>query len=125
MYEEAITEYERTISLFGKSPELSAHLGYVCAVSGRREAAQKVLDELEELSNRDYVPSYYRALIYVGLDEKEHAFEWLEKAHQEHDLNLVPLGIDPMLDSLREDPRFTKLLQLTGLMPYLRKTQAT
>ena len=124
MYDAAITEFERTISVFGKSPEMLAHLGYVYAVSGRGEAAQKVLDELEESSNRDYVPYYYRALIYVGLDQKEQAFEWLEKAYQEHDLNLVSVAINPTLDSLRDDPRFTSLLQRTGLMFHLGETQA-
>lgn len=125
MYKAAITEFERTISVFGKSPELLAHLGYVYAVTGKREAAQKVLDELDESSNRYYVPSFYRALICVGLDQKEQAFEWLEKAYQEHDVNLVCLAVEPTLDSLREDPRFTRLLQLTRLIPHLLETQAT
>ena len=116
IYETAITEFERTFSMVGKSPELLAHLGYVYAVSGRREAAQNVLDELEQLSNKDYVPPYYRALVYVGLNRKEPAFEWLEKAYQEHDLNLIPLAVDPTLDRLHEDQRFTRLLQLTGLI---------
>jgi TolB-like protein/Flp pilus assembly protein TadD len=116
MYEAAITEFERTISVFGKNPEMLAHLGYVYALSGRTEAAQNVLDELEESSKKEYVPSYYRAIVCVGLDRKEQAFKWLEKAYQEHDLNLIPLAVDPSLDSLRDDPRFTRLLQLTGLM---------
>lgn len=116
MYEEAITEFERTMSVFGKNPEMFAHLGYVYALSGRSEAAQKVLDELEELSKKEYVPSYYRAIVCVGLGRKEQAFKWLEKAYQEHDLNLIPLAVDPSLDSLRDNPRFTRLLQLTGLM---------
>jgi len=117
-YEAAITEFERTISVFGKNPEMLAHLGYVYALSGRKEAAQKVLDELEELSTREYVPSYYRAIVCVGLDRKDQAFEWLEKAYQEHDLNLIPLAVDPSLDSLRDDPRFTRLLKLIGLLAH-------
>lgn len=125
MYEAAITEYERTISVFGKSPELLAHLGYVYAVSGRREAAQKVLDELEESSKRHYVSSFYRALVCVGLDQKEEAFEWLERGYQEHDVNLVSLAVEPTLANLREDPRFTRLLQLMRLMPHLLESQAT
>jgi DNA-binding winged helix-turn-helix (wHTH) protein/tetratricopeptide (TPR) repeat protein len=119
IYETAVTEFERTFSMVGKSPELLAHLGYVYAVSGRRETAQNVLNELEQLSNKDYVPPYYRALVYVGLNQKEPAFEWLERAYQEHDLNLIPLAVDPTLDSLREDPRFTRFLQLTGLIPHV------
>jgi tetratricopeptide (TPR) repeat protein len=125
LYDEAIAAAERTSSLFGKSPELLAYLGYIYAVSGRKEAARKVVAELEMLSKSEYVASYYRALIHIGLDEKEQAFEWLKKAYEEREANLTALGIDPMLDRLREDSRFTKLLHLTGLMPYLRETQAT
>jgi len=119
MYDAAITEYERTISVFGKSTELLAHLGYVYAVSGKREAAIKALEELAASSNSGYVPSFYIALIHVGLDQKEEAFEWLEKAYQERDVNLVSLAVEPTFKSLREDPRFTRLLQLMRLMPHL------
>jgi DNA-binding winged helix-turn-helix (wHTH) protein/tetratricopeptide (TPR) repeat protein len=122
LYDAAITEYERTISLFGKSPELLAHLGYVYAVSGRRAAAQKLLEELDQSSSNGYVPSFYRALIHVGLEQKEYAFEWLDKAYQEHDVNLVSLAVEPTLASLRDDPRFTRLLQLTRLMPHPLET---
>ncbi len=125
MYDAAITEYERTISLFGKSPELLAHLGYVYAVSGRMADAQKALDELEETSKSGYVPSVYRALVHVGLDQREQAFEWLEKAYQEHDVNLVSLAVEPTLASIRDDPRFTRLLQLMRLLPHPLKTQTT
>lgn len=114
MYEEAMAEYELTIGLLGRKLELVAHLGYIYAVSGREGDAQKVLAELEKLKNREYVPSYFTALIYIGLDEKGQAFDWLEKAYREHDLNFMSLGVDPMLDRLREDPRFARLLQLTG-----------
>lgn len=125
MYDEAVAEYERTISVFGKGPEWLAHLGYVYAVSGKREAARQALEELEESSNTGYVPPFYKALICAGLDQKEQAFEWLEKAYQEHDANLVSLAVEPTLDSIREDPRFTRLLQLTRLMPHLLETQST
>jgi tetratricopeptide (TPR) repeat protein len=116
-YEAAITQFEHTINVLGKSTELLAHLGYVYAVSGRRNAAQKILNELEESSNKDYVPSYHRAIVYVGLNRKEQVFEWLEKAYQEHDLNLISVAVDPTFYGLSEDARFTRLLQLTGLIP--------
>lgn len=73
---------------------------------------QKVVDELEESSNKHYVPSYHRAIVYLGLNRKEQAFEWLEKAYQEHNLNLISVAVDPTFDSLREDARVIRLLQL-------------
>jgi adenylate cyclase len=81
------------------------------AVSGRKAAAQGLLDELEELSKKEYVCPYYKALIFTGLGEKDRAFEWLENAYEEHDFTLVILGIDPMLDALRGDSRFISLLE--------------
>lgn len=119
MYEEAIAEYRQTISLLGQRLELLAHLGHIYAVSGRKDDALEVLAELEKESNRAYVPSCFTALIYIGLGENEQAFEWLEKAYLENDLNLMFLGVDPMLDSFRLHPRYTRLLQRTGLIHHL------
>jgi TolB-like protein/Tfp pilus assembly protein PilF len=124
MYEEAVIKYQKTISLLGKTAEVLAHLGHIYGVSGKRDAAKKILSELEELSKRNYVAPVYNALIYIGLDEKNRAFEWLEKAYQEHDLNLVAFGTDPMVDSLREDPRFRSLLKRMGLMSHLRRSES-
>jgi DNA-binding winged helix-turn-helix (wHTH) protein/Flp pilus assembly protein TadD len=117
MYDEAITEYEKISNLAGKSAESLGHRGHLYAVSGRKEAAHELLDELEELSKKEYVPPYYTALIHTGLGEKDQALEWLENAYQEHDLTLVILDIDPMLDSLRGDSRFVSLLERVGLVP--------
>jgi DNA-binding winged helix-turn-helix (wHTH) protein/tetratricopeptide (TPR) repeat protein len=114
MYREAIAEYERTASLIGERLELTAHLGHIYALSDRRVEAQKVLAQLEKLSSKDHVPSYFKALVYIGLNEKHRAFEWLEEAYREHDLNLMFLGVDPMLDKLREDASFASLLQRLG-----------
>lgn len=125
MYEEAIAEYGQTISLLGERLELLAHLGHIYAVSGRKDEAQKILAELEKESNKAYVPSYFTALIYIGLDANEQAFEWLEKAYLENDLNLMFIGVDPMLDSLRLHPRYQRLLQRTGLMHHLAGTMRT
>lgn len=123
-YEAAIKQFERTINVLGKSTELLAYLGYVYAVSGRRKAAQKVLDELEESSNKNYVPPYHRAIVYLGLNQKEQAFGSLEKAYQQHDLNLISVAVDPTFNSLREDVRFIRLLQRIRLIPSPLESQA-
>ena len=116
-YSEAIAEHQQVINLIGTHPESLAHLGYIYGVIGEKAAAYKILTELQELSKTDYVYAYYKALVYAGLEEKVLAFEWLERAYQEHDQNLVLLGIDPLLDSLRADPKFVRLLDLVGLPP--------
>jgi TolB-like protein/Flp pilus assembly protein TadD len=124
MWDEAITQYQKALSLFGKSIEVLAHLGHIYAISGKKGTARKILAELEELSKRDYVPHAYKAVIYIGLNEKDQAFECLERASQEQDQNLDALGVDPLFDSLREDPRYTLLLQRIGLVPHLLKSES-
>ncbi|HEV7475048.1 MAG TPA: winged helix-turn-helix domain-containing protein [Pyrinomonadaceae bacterium] len=120
MYSEAIAECELTISIIGERLELTAHLGHIYALSGRRAEAEKVLAELERLSIKDHVPSYFKALIQLGLGEKQQAFRLLEDAYREHDLNLLFVSVDPMLDKLRGHARFARLLQRMGLMPQRR-----
>ena len=53
-------------------------------------------------------------MIYVGLDEKDEAFAWLEKAYQERSWWLVWIKMDPKVDSLRSDARFTDLMRRIG-----------
>ena len=89
--------------------------GRAYALAGRRPEAQRVLDELHELSKERYVGAYYLAVIYGGLDDRDHTFEWLEQAYQERQWWMVCLDVDPRLDSLRSDPRFTALARRVGL----------
>ena len=57
------------------------------------------------------VPSWGIATIYIGLDEKDEAFVWLEKAYEERVSQLVYIQIDPVFDPLRSDPRFQDLVR--------------
>jgi serine/threonine-protein kinase len=115
MFEEAINELQKAIALSGGSAAMTALLGHVHAVSGRRDEALEVLKELKEKSEREYVPSYYFALVYLGLDEKDQAFKWFERAYRERSTHLVWLKVDPIFDGLRSDPRFTELIRRIGL----------
>ena len=116
MYEEAIAEFQKSIEL-SDDPVRRAVLGHAYAVAGRRGEAQKVINELKDLSKRRYFPPYYIALIYVGLGDKNQALEWLEKAFAERSANLTVLKAEPMFDPIRSDPRFQDLLRRVGLTP--------
>ena len=69
---------------------------------------------LEESKNQ-YVSPFYVALVYAGLQEKENALDWLEKAFQDRSNAMVFLKVDPELDGLRSLPRFQSLLAQLGL----------
>jgi hypothetical protein len=55
------------------------------------------------------------AVLYIGLNEKDHAFESLETAYEERSALLTYLRVEPQLYSLRSDPRFADLVRRIGL----------
>jgi serine/threonine protein kinase/Tfp pilus assembly protein PilF len=116
MYDEALAEVQKAMDLSaGDDSLMLAQLGAIYSYSGRRDEANKVLDELHQLSKQRYVSPFYMALIYMGFGQKDQAFEWLERAYKERDHWLETLKVHPWLDSLRPDPRFRALLKRIGL----------
>jgi len=112
-YEQAIVELEKAVdreSGFGLE-----RLGCAYAAAGRKNDALKKIAELQSLAERKYIPPMWFARIYVSLGDKERAFEWLEKAYAGRDDALTHLKTDPLLDSLRADPRFADLMRRVGL----------
>ncbi|GAG50475.1 unnamed protein product, partial [marine sediment metagenome] len=116
MWEEAITAWKKLVTLTGGSPFAVGYLGYGYAMSGQRDEALKVIDRLNELSKEKYVSPFSRALIYMGLGEKDQAFDYLAKAYKERESFLAFFKVWPFFDGLRTDPRFKALLRKMGLV---------
>jgi serine/threonine protein kinase/tetratricopeptide (TPR) repeat protein len=114
MYKEGIAELEKAVAITPSNMSLAC-LGYGYAAAGKRPEAQKVLDQLNELSKQKYVAPFHRAIICVGLGEKDKAFEWLEKAYEEH--FIIAIKVNPIFDPLHSDPRFADLLRRMNLQP--------
>jgi eukaryotic-like serine/threonine-protein kinase len=112
-YPTGIEEIEKGKAMEPTPPSIG-QLGYAYAKSGRKDEAHKLLADLKEQAKTRYVASYWIAMIYVGLDEKDEAFAWLEKAYQERSWWLVWIKMDPMVDSLRSDSRFADLMRRVG-----------
>jgi serine/threonine protein kinase/tetratricopeptide (TPR) repeat protein len=115
MYKEGIAEIEKDLAISPGYPLSLSWLGYAYAVAGRRADAERVLDQLNELSKQKHVPAVDRARIYASLGEKDKAFEWLEKGYE--DRSIVGINVQPPFDPLRSDPRFADLLRRMNLQP--------
>lgn len=111
MYPEAIAELSKAREFSEGNTTAISLLGYALAVSGNREQARAVLDELNRLSNERYVPPNSIAMIYNGLDERDETLDWLEKAYEQRDVRMTFLKVDPKWDKLRSDPRFISLIK--------------
>jgi serine/threonine protein kinase/Flp pilus assembly protein TadD len=113
MYEEAISELNKALEL-SYSDWVFASLGCAYGVSGKRDAALRVLEELNGESQKRYVSIYFKALIYASLGKRDDVFASLEKAYENHEYRLIWLKVEPTLDSFRPDSRFTALLKKVG-----------
>ena len=59
--------------------------------------------------------AYQVAEVYAWRGEKNKAFEWLQISLDNHDTGLLSLLIDPLMRSLKRDPRYNALLEKIGL----------
>ena len=113
--DEAIGEFHEALSVSGDNIAALAALGHAQAVSGKKSDALKVLNRIDELSQRQFVSSYHSAVIYAGLGEKEQAITALKKSRDER-FNWIPfIQVDPTFDSLRSEAEFAGLVKSIGL----------
>lgn len=114
-FEQAIAASQKAVDVSQRAPGALGMLGLVYALAGQKDEANKILNELLELNKRRYVTPAALANLYIGLDNKDQAFFWLEKAFQERSNYLAYLKVFPILDPLRSDPRFADLVRRVGL----------
>lgn len=107
MYPEAIAA--------GKKAGVSLQLAYIYAVSGKKAEALALLEELLEISKREYVEPMFIVIIYAALGDKEQAMQWLQKGYENRTPYMTYLKTEPGLDPLRSDPRFVELCRKMGL----------
>jgi TolB-like protein/Flp pilus assembly protein TadD len=115
MYPQALEQFSKGRQLSGDQPVMIALYGHTLGLSGDAAGARKALADLQRLSQSRYVSSLYLAAIHMGLGEKSDALDELDRAYNEHNDYLAYLGVDPIADSLRSEPRFTQLLHKIGI----------
>jgi serine/threonine-protein kinase len=112
---EAIRAMETYAQLAGRTPAALGFLAMIYAGAGRTVEAKKLLQELQELEQKTYVPPSSFGSIYLGLGEIDKALDWYEKAIDERDSYILHLSVDPQYDRLRSHPRFQALLRKMNL----------
>jgi len=112
--EEAIPVLEKALTASEGSPRIRGVLVRAYAHSGRRADALRVLGDLKTRKLHSYVPAAAFVNAYLGLDDKDQAFIWLEQAYKEHSNILLFVKVHPYFDPLRNDPRFAALISRMG-----------
>jgi serine/threonine-protein kinase len=115
-YDDAIAELETAMELSqGEFIMPLLILGYTLARAGRTAEAKKLLHEMEEMEQRQFVNPDYLAIIHIGLGEYDRALDRLEQACDARTDWPIWFPVDPMIDPIRTNPRFIALLDRIGL----------
>jgi eukaryotic-like serine/threonine-protein kinase len=111
MHDEAAAAFREAVAS-SESPALAtAGVGLVAAVRGRLTEARSILEGLYAESRERYISPVAFAMLHAGLGETDRVFEWLDRAMDDRRGWLVYLKVEPVLDPVRSDPRFARLLE--------------
>lgn len=108
---EAIEAMRLAVMHSNGSTEALAGLAH--AVAGDRSVMASIVKELSESRDR-YVSPYNMARVYGAIDDGPRALEWLERAFQEHNPDLIELTREPAFSSLRSATKFRELVSKIG-----------
>ena len=86
-------------------------LGYALARAGNREYSEALLKELEEKLKHDYVSPVELATLHLGLGNNQQALDWMERSCDERRGWMAYLNVHPILDPVRNEPRFKALVE--------------
>ena len=120
-YDEAINELRKGVELGGHQTVL-ADLGSAFGLAGREDEAKKVLDQLLEMREKSFVSAICVARVYARIGEKEKAIDWLKRAFEESNGEMLFMKgemegaaeNDP-LRSLGADPRVISIFEKMDL----------
>lgn len=114
-FDESVAAFQRAIQISPRSPIMQAALGRTLALSGKRQDALRILEDLHKLAEKRYVSPFELASLHFALGQSDEGFEWLSKAFQDRCFELISLRVDPRWQSLKNNPQFHQLFSRLGL----------
>jgi tetratricopeptide (TPR) repeat protein len=114
---EAEMEARRGLEIAPQNAYLLSELGRLAALNGQDAEARRIAADLAARSAAVPMPLETIAVVYAALGDRDRAFEFMRRADQERSPGVMWAKRDPMLDSLRDDPRFADLLRRLRLGP--------
>ena len=108
-FEEAATEAQADAGEWARLLILS------CARWGQKRVQESDAALAELIKNEAELAAFQIAQAYAYRDDKDKAFEWLQRARRQRDPGLGDLIKDPLLENLHRDPRWNAFLRTMGL----------
>jgi tetratricopeptide (TPR) repeat protein len=110
-YSKAVEMLRSAVKLSDEDQVTLSALAHTLALAGETREASKILDDLVRPRKGRYVSAGNIATLHIALGQNEFAFDALEEAFKNRDIEIIWLRVNPVFDPLRSDPRFTKLLE--------------
>jgi TolB-like protein/Tfp pilus assembly protein PilF len=112
---EALASARKVAEATKRSSRSLVCLGFINALSGRRDLAIAILKELEAKYSNGQSDATEVAAVYAGLENRDQVFAWLNKAFADRSSLLVDVRVEFPFASLHDDPRYMDLLTRMGL----------
>ena len=113
----------KAIEADDQNPVTIMSLGIVYWRAGKTEESYKLLAELLDRRNFEYIKSGILTRFYMAIGEKEKSFKWLRQSRDEKDIDFVNLFYWPLYDSVRDDPEFIQIYKDAGVYEHLLKKE--
>lgn len=115
MFAEAIAVVKEA-QLLDKNPWTLAQVAYTYAATGKREEAVEILKKLRQIAKKRHIAPYFFAEVHIGLGDLDKALNYLKQSYEQHNVQLCWMKVEPIFDTLRDDPRFNELLKQVGFL---------
>jgi len=120
MYEQGLAEIRKSLEMIAgqsghPSPNAMADLPYALMKAGKADEARQVVREMVRYHEEHGTGTDSVARAYAAIGEADKALEWLQKAYEEHSLQLEWTAVDFNLEAMHSDPRFQAFLAKLGL----------
>lgn len=113
--QEAIPVLESAVSIMRRSPGSIGMLAAAHARAGNRTQALRLIDELRQRRQKGYIPAGAFVDSHLAVGDYDQAFFWCDEAYKEQSAILQWIKVSPFFDPVRNDPRFSDLVQRVGL----------
>jgi len=106
--------FQKALQLAPDSSLIRASLAIARSGLGNVKSARELVRSIEAMREKRYVPASHLAVAYFGLGDVEKGLQATERAVQEREGWVIFMKIEPLLDPLRNDPRFVDLMKQAG-----------
>jgi DNA-binding winged helix-turn-helix (wHTH) protein/tetratricopeptide (TPR) repeat protein len=106
---EAVVPLQTAVAITNRAPAPLGLLAMALGASGKDAEALAIVEELESRALSENVPSGAMLLAYMGIDDKNRAVDMVARGYLERDNYDINIASDPLMDPLRDQPRFLAL----------------